>query len=162
MEALLAQNGLQGRRMSETPVELPALWRIETQGSPFCGAAPLEALHAPVFFGRTLEVEYACECLIDASLRGAPFLLIRGPAGTGKSSLARAGVIPRLTEPGTVPDVDAWQVTRIVVGLDDLAAIADLNQSTRGRRLVLVDQLDRKSTRLNSSHVSESRMPSSA
>ena len=31
---------------------------------------------------------------------GNPFLLIVGASGSGKSSLARAGVIPRLTMPG--------------------------------------------------------------
>jgi len=46
----------------------------------------------------------------DAAERGAPFLIVVGASGSGKSSLARAGLVPRLTVPGVVPAVDAWRV----------------------------------------------------
>ena len=45
-----------------------------------------------------------------------------------------------------------------IAGLDEAAIEALLEEDTRPR----VAKLDRKSTRLNSSHMSESRMPSSA
>ena len=38
-----------------------------------------------------------------------PFLLILGTSGSGKSSLARAGLAPRLTQPGAVLGVDVWR-----------------------------------------------------
>lgn len=42
--------------------------------------------------------------------RGAPFLLIVGASGAGKSSLARAGLIERITTPGAVAEIDLWRV----------------------------------------------------
>jgi hypothetical protein len=37
-------------------------------------------------------------------------LLVVGVSGAGKSSLARAGLLPRLTTPGVVPSADLWRV----------------------------------------------------
>lgn len=72
------------------------LWRIEESGSPFRGLEPFDAAHGEVFFGRRPETERARERLEDATDRGCGFLLIEGASGTGKSSLARAGLLPRL------------------------------------------------------------------
>jgi tetratricopeptide (TPR) repeat protein len=100
-------------------------WPIETRGSPFRGLAPFDAKHAPVFFGRMRKVMRAVDHLKDAARRSAeaperapaetaerqlkPFLLIVGPSGSGKSSLMRAGLAPRITAPGVVPEVDQWR-----------------------------------------------------
>ena len=46
----------------------------------------------------------------DAAARGSPFLLVVGASGAGKSSLARAGLVPRITASGVVPTVDLWRV----------------------------------------------------
>jgi WD40 repeat protein len=83
------------------------------KGSPFRGLAAFEAEHAAVFFGREREIEEARSRLAAAAGRGTPFLLIIGASGAGKSSLARAGLIPRLTTPGLVSDVDLWRVARM-------------------------------------------------
>lgn len=94
-------------------------WRIAEQGSPFRGLLPFEASHTEVFFGRTTEIERGRERLIEAATRKAPFLLVLGASGSGKSSLARAGLIPRLIAPGAVTGVDAWRVARHAPGLGD-------------------------------------------
>ena len=67
----------------------------------------------PVFFGRDRAIDEARRRFADAAARGAPFLVIVGASGSGKSSLARAGVIPRLTTPGVVAAVDLWRVARM-------------------------------------------------
>ncbi len=85
-------------------------WPVETKGSPFRGLAAFGAKHASVFFGRGREINRAVDALKDAAADGAPFLLMVGPSGSGKSSLARAGLVPRLTTPGVVPSVDVWRV----------------------------------------------------
>ena len=84
-------------------------WPIEQRGSPFRGLQPFDSGHASVFFGRRRVIERARERLADAARRGTPFLLILGTSGSGKSSLARAGLVPRLTQPGAVPGVDLWR-----------------------------------------------------
>lgn len=71
-------------------------WRIEDDGSPFCGLSAFDGAHSRVFFGRHADIDRALDLLEDAQTAGFPFLLIEGPSGCGKSSLAKAGIIPRL------------------------------------------------------------------
>lgn len=73
-----------------------------TKGSPYRGLEPFDVEHAPIFFGRRREVERARARLIASAMDGKPFLLITGASGSGKSSLARAGLIPRLAQVGTL------------------------------------------------------------
>ena len=86
------------------------LWPLAIKGSPFRGLAAFGVRHAPVFFGRSRDIARAVDCWKDAAERGVPFLLVVGASGSGKSSLARAGLVPRLTTPGVVPAVDQWRV----------------------------------------------------
>ena len=85
-------------------------WPIAIKGSPFRGLAAFGAKHAPVFFGRSRDVTKAIDALKDGAASCHPFLLLIGSSGSGKSSLARAGLSPRLTTPGVVGVVDRWRV----------------------------------------------------
>jgi hypothetical protein len=91
----------------------PRLTWPKEKGSPFRGLAAFEAEHAAVFFGRDRLIEEARRRLVAAAERGTPFLLIVGASGAGKSSLARAGLIPRLITSGVVASVDVWRVARM-------------------------------------------------
>jgi tetratricopeptide (TPR) repeat protein len=84
-------------------------WPIEVKGSPFCGLAAFGAKHATVFFGRGDDIGRAVDLWRKVD-RGAPYLLVVGASGSGKSSLVRAGIIPRLTTPGVIKEVDAWRI----------------------------------------------------
>jgi WD40 repeat protein len=110
IELLLRQwletRGLLGARIA---------WPKE-KGSPFPGLAPFEAEYAAVFFGRARVIDETRRRLAGAAEHGAAFLLIVGASGSGKSSLARAGLIPRLTTPGVVASVDLWRVARMKPG----------------------------------------------
>ena len=99
-------------------------WPIELKGSPFCGLAPFEATHAPVFFGRSRDVARAIERIERAASVGVPFLLIVGASGVGKSSFVRAGIVPRLTGPGVVAGVDLWRVAIIRPGAKPIESVA--------------------------------------
>ena len=120
-------------------------WPAEIKGSPFRGLAAFGAKHAPVFFGRSRDITKAVDRLKDAAEKSCPFLLVDGASGSGKSSLVRAGLVPRLTAAGVVPSVDVWRVAVMrpaeVLG-DPFAALArallmadaDLPEAEQGRR----------------------------
>ena len=91
-------------------------WPIAVKGSPFCGLGAFGAKHAPVFFGRARDTTRAADGVRDAAARGTAFLLVIGPSGSGKSSLVRAGLVPHLTAPGAVPEVDVWRVASLRPG----------------------------------------------
>jgi WD40 repeat protein/DNA-binding SARP family transcriptional activator len=110
---------------------------LEGLGCPFKGLAPFEPDDADIFFGRE---RLADELL--ARLDASSVLLLTGPSGSGKSSLLRAGLLPRLEghkvviRPGMRP---ATELFRAVDG--DLPAALDRLQP--GERLVIaVDQLE--------------------
>jgi tetratricopeptide (TPR) repeat protein len=89
--------------------EAGTTWSVTSKGSPFKGLEPFDESHSAVFFGRQRVVELLRERMIDAATRATPFLVLLGMSGAGKSSLVRAGLVPRLTQPGAVPDVDLWR-----------------------------------------------------
>jgi hypothetical protein len=85
-------------------------WPIAVKGSPFRGLAAFGAKHASVFFGRSHDTARAIDLWREAGSRGSPYLLVVGASGAGKSSLARAGLLPRLTTPGVIRQVDVWRL----------------------------------------------------
>ncbi|MER7397023.1 trypsin-like peptidase domain-containing protein [Streptomyces sp. NPDC000151] len=73
----------------------PALAPVLRPASPFRGLAAFQEADAEVFFGREEEAREV------AGLVGAqPYVTVVGPSGSGKSSLALAGVLPRLRAAG--------------------------------------------------------------
>jgi tetratricopeptide (TPR) repeat protein len=85
------------------------VWPVALKGSPFRGLAAFAAKHAPVFFGRARDITKATDRIKDAAEKGCAFLLVDGASGAGKSSLIRAGLMPRLTAAGVVPSIDVWR-----------------------------------------------------
>ncbi len=80
--------------------------------------------------------------LFESTLSNAPachFALILGASGSGKSSLARAGVLPLLTRPGVIEGIGLWRCA-IVRPSDDSADLfqalaAALLRSTKEQRM---------------------------
>ncbi len=60
-------------------------------GNPYRGLEPFEAEHRALFFGRDADIRAVLE-----RLRRQPLVLVAGDSGVGKSSLCRAGVLPRV------------------------------------------------------------------
>ena len=79
------------------------------QGSPFPGLAAYDFRDAAVFFGRDEPIREASTRLQAAAEAGAAFLLILGASGSGKSSLARAGLLPALFAAKAIPGVGLWR-----------------------------------------------------
>jgi hypothetical protein len=84
-------------------------WRMlqpwDPSRSPYPGLLAFEAEQAPVFFGQDKAIEKLGERLASLAQRAPAALLVLGASGTGKSSLVRAGVLPRLAV-----ERDRWQL----------------------------------------------------
>ena len=64
---------------------------------PYPGLLAFEEADAAVFFGRENEIRDALDALSrQRRFGGARFMLLLGASGSGKSSLLRAGILPRL------------------------------------------------------------------
>ena len=81
-------------------LNLPSAEALTEQNNPYRGLRPYEREHRELFFGRQEEIE----ALRDL-LEGQPFVAVLGASGTGKSSLVKAGLLPRLKDAG-----EQWQV----------------------------------------------------
>ncbi|WP_375460409.1 AAA family ATPase [uncultured Enterovirga sp.] len=97
-------------------------------GSPFQGLAAYDFDDAPIFFGRDAQIRAASTRLQAAAAGGTAFLLVLGASGSGKSSLARAGLLPALFTAKAVPGVGAWR--RVVLrpgenGMDPVRSLAE-------------------------------------
>lgn len=105
-----------------------AIWPTANKGSPFPGMSAFGVRHASVFFGRDGDLSRALDALRDCSRADdrLPFLLVVGPTAAGKSSLIRAGIIPRLTAPGSVLEVDNWRVAVMRPGDHERGPLAEL------------------------------------
>jgi eukaryotic-like serine/threonine-protein kinase len=99
-------------------------WPIAEKGSPFRGLEAFGPLDEEIFFGRERETTRAIERLGRAAARGCGFLLLVGESGSGKSSLARAGVAPKLLR-GSLPGrIENWRYAEVRAGAGGAAAIA--------------------------------------
>lgn len=117
------------RWIAEHESEMPGVsWPVAVKGSPFCGLAPFDAKHASVFYGRGTEIARGVEQLQQLAEKHMPVLFVIGASGSGKSSLVRAGLVPRLLSPGVVAGVDDFRVAVMRPGLGD-GAIGNLSQT---------------------------------
>lgn len=83
---------------------------------PYPGLSTFTAEERSLFFGRAAEVRM----LVDR-LRAEPFVLVAGDSGVGKSSLCRAGVVPRVLEGALGGE---WEAAALVPGRQPVGALA--------------------------------------
>jgi eukaryotic-like serine/threonine-protein kinase len=120
-EALLEALERLERRL--TPVPLVAR-------NPYRGLEPFEAEHRALFFGRDADIHAVLE-----RLRHRPLVLVAGDSGAGKSSLCRAGVLPRVEatpltlSPGPRPLEALAAALAPVLGLAESELVTTLTQA---------------------------------
>lgn len=73
------------------PLNLPPAPDLTEEANPYRGLKSYDQKHAPLFFGREDEIDDLVQ-RVDQQ----PFLAVLGASGTGKSSLVKAGLLPRL------------------------------------------------------------------
>lgn len=96
-----------------------------TRGSPFVGLRAFSPEQAEVFFGRSVETDRVRARFIANAIAGSKFLLVQGPSGSGKSSLVRAGVVPRLRVSDPVTGLPDLSMTVEITPADLLSGGAD-------------------------------------
>src|SRR5215469_11741785 len=77
--------------------------------SPYRGLAAFEEADAAFFFGREAATAQVLERM-SRQLAGIGLLMVSGVSGAGKSSLLRAGVLPRIRAGGlaAAPEAASW------------------------------------------------------
>jgi basic membrane lipoprotein Med (substrate-binding protein (PBP1-ABC) superfamily)/DNA-binding SARP family transcriptional activator len=153
---------LQGRILLQDATLLPQ--HAATNGdvrarNPFKGLRAFTEADAADFFGRRELVGQLCDVLAG----GARLVALVGPSGSGKSSLAAAGLLPALRA-GAVDGSDRWLIGAMVPGADPsrewqavlatascrpspsapvaAAAPPDARLATTDTTLVLIDQFE--------------------
>lgn len=76
---------------------------------PFRGLESFDFECAPIFFGRTKAIGEVIQRLVKQAVENKPFVIVYGMSGCGKSSLVKAGVLPTLTQPGVIENVELWR-----------------------------------------------------
>ncbi len=116
--------------LGHAPPRSPAAIEVE---NPYVGLRPFDESDADVFFGRRVVVDD----LLDRLGRDGPnsrFVALVGASGCGKSSIVRAGLLPRLRA-GGLEGSDEWFITMMTPGDDPVAALhASLRSIATGPR----------------------------
>ncbi len=131
-------------------LSLPPAPPLTAEANPWRGLSSYDSRDAALFFGRD-----APAAALQEAIETKPLVVVLGASGTGKSSLVKAGVLPRLeadsrwlvlpvARPGTAPlEALALAVAALVpastVAADGIdTAVASWCQEHPGQRLLLV------------------------
>jgi hypothetical protein len=90
-----------------------------SQQCPYPGLSAFEEGDRNVFFGRRQIVSAAIE-----SLRTHHYVAVLGISGSGKSSVAKAGLLPQLKE-GVLPGSEKWKYYSLIPGVNPLHSLAE-------------------------------------
>lgn len=85
-------------------------------GNPYVGLVAFDEAHADVFYGRGEAIARAITAMRAQLDNGRRFILLVGASGSGKTSLLRAGVIPKLTANGGENGLEALSIARCDLG----------------------------------------------
>ena len=133
-------------RRAQHPKPSPGSSRRPSDGlatpSPYRGLEPFSEQDAGRFFGREAVIEQLAGEV--SALAASPdvdrLLVLVGPSGSGKSSVLRAGLVPRLRARTDQP----WAVHVLVPGTDPIGALATARAEIADapRALLVIDQCE--------------------
>ncbi len=132
---------LSPRRKRKTRPDPP----LDDAHNPWLGLKTYDADDRPLFFGRDRVVEALEREVRDGD---SPLIRVVGASGTGKSSVVKAGLLPRLRQPppGEGEKIDEWRVVvcERLGGLPrkQLAGAVERLGKPDQRRLVVIDQFE--------------------
>lgn len=111
--------------------------------SPYPGLAAFDVADAAFFHGRGALVQ-ALLGRLDEHLLGGPPLVVVGASGAGKSSVLRAGLLPKVAADGLGEGSGTWPWLIMTPGAAPLASLrAALDVAEPAdRRIILVDQFE--------------------
>ena len=89
--------------------------------NPYKGLRPFEEADSSDFFGREVLIERLLNRLREQT-PDVRFLAVVGPSGSGKSSVVKAGLLPKLRE-GVLPGSGDWFIADMVPGNDPLSQL---------------------------------------
>jgi WD40 repeat protein len=135
------------------PLNLPPAPPLDVSSNPYRGLEAFNEDHKDLFFGRQVLTQALTECVLDQSLT-----VVLGSSGSGKSSLVKAGLIPKLRQkedwrllptlrPGESPFKALNQALELfnlsVIGLTAAQTLADWFEAhPQANLLVVVDQFE--------------------
>ena len=99
---------------------------LHWQGSPFRPDRPFEISDERVFIGREGEVRELLTRLSSRASGQPGFVLLSGASGSGKTSLLRAGLVPRLTRPFLFEQIATVRCALVHPGSDGPTPLAAL------------------------------------
>ncbi|WP_297421904.1 hypothetical protein [Clostridium sp.] len=85
--------------------KLPITWY---KGSPYRGLQYFDESYSKIFYGRAKDIGKIKDAFLFQETTGCNFVMVFGSSGCGKSSLARAGVLPVITQYGVIDGIDVW------------------------------------------------------
>lgn len=107
---------------------------VQTAQNPYRGLCVFESEHAFLFCGREQETSTAVDRLREQRL-----LLVTGDSGVGKSSLCRAGVLPRVLA-GEVAPGHRWVEARLLPGRAPMRALSEALSPVVGLSCEVLDE----------------------
>ncbi len=127
-------------RSNTTAVSSPARSQDQnpkSQPNPFPGLRPFEESDASLFFGRTSQITELLR-----HLKNHRFLAVIGVSGSGKSSLIRAGLIPRLRQGFLTGAGDQWKSVVLRPGKTPIQALVGVLKKSFGDESSVEDFLE--------------------